>query len=89
MFLRFNLRLKIGLIIIKVSSNYINGGTWLAAMATRSPPVQASTIDYACANYADSHQLLQLRTVCYGMRARRQRAGWLLSTPEGFACHCM
>lgn len=34
MFLRSNLRLKIGLIIIKVNSNYIKNGTWLAAIVT-------------------------------------------------------
>ena len=56
MFLRSNLRLKIGLIIVKVSSNYINDGTWLAAMVTGSSPVRPSTIDCPCANYVDSHQ---------------------------------
>lgn len=41
MFLRFNLRLKIGLIIFKVNSNYIKNGTWLAALMIMQSPFRA------------------------------------------------
>lgn len=76
MFLRSNLRLKIGLIIIKVNSNYINGGTWLAAVVTEHFPIRASTDDCFGADDANSHQLPLLKAVCCRMCVERSRAKW-------------
>lgn len=75
MFLRSNLRLKIGLIIFKVNSNYINDGTWLAAVATRWFLIRASTNDCLAANDANRRRFPPFKMLCNQVCLRRPRAG--------------